>query len=154
MPTQTIEFRTEGASVLCVRIQTSEPATETVVASFDVSVDRVAPHVAAALTAPEREALSKWLKDRKQLQTTLRNETPEDTVLKSLPALLDEAIAAAASSDRINAHTCRDIQQKLEQLQTTLNQLEETQRQQPPELEVMDEEEVLRQRLSEIRKQI
>lgn len=154
MTTRTIEFRTEGESVLCVRIDTSPPRTETIVASFDASVDRIAPHVAAALTAPERQALKKWLEDRKQLQQTLLNETPEDTVLRSLPALLDEAITAATSTDRINVDTCRDIQRKLETLQSILNQLEETQRHQPPELEVMNDEEVLRQRLSEIRKQL
>lgn len=152
-----IEFRTEGNSVLCVRYkvrQSDRRKEESVVATFDAEVDRVAPHVAAALLAPERKMLHQWLLDRRQLKQALRHEPHENTVLGSLPALLDEAISATQSTDDMDAQLYTLIKQKLATLDTALEQVDSQARSGRAELKVMNDEEVLKEQLRTIKRRL
>ncbi len=152
-----IEFRTEGSSVLCLRYKVSPRhgrADEKVVASFDVAVDRVAPHVAAVLTAPERQRLQHWLSDRHTLQQGLRHEPLENTVLESLPALLDEAISAAASAEDMDIATYQLIKRKLTTLERMLDNVESQSQPDKLELKVMNDEEVLKEQLRTIKRRL
>lgn len=83
-----MDFKLDRNQILCMRDGQTAP-----VCAFDAQLDRVPPHVEAALRPRERAALEAWMSDRQ----AVRNASAEQLLIDSLPALLDAGAAALAA---------------------------------------------------------
>ena len=119
-----MEFITKDETILCIRIlknKDSAKETRNTVTSFDAHVGRVAPHVSAVLTLEEVKELELWLKDRTNLQSRLEGQPIEDTILESLPLLLNQATKALKHVDHLDSTVFRSINESLTELSEVLD---------------------------------
>ncbi|MBN0988516.1 hypothetical protein [Amphritea pacifica] len=149
-----MEFITVGETINCVRVFNDPDTGEEkrlVVTSFNAQVDRVAPHVAAALTQDEREQLAHWLTDRTRLQSVLEEKSIETTILETLPALMAQAVDALDKLETLDRKTYESITQSLRALSCALERAESHTTSHSVELDQMQDDEELKERLDVIR---
>lgn len=140
-------------SVYCMR-ETQNPHTgqleEEEVARFNADLEVIAPHVAAALYADERRQLDRWLEERR----AIRQEPKELQVLKALPQLLDEATTSIDAVDQLDEPVFADIARALSAFQLALKKFDDIEPDSDACPRVMDEDEALKERLKELRREI
>jgi len=140
-------------SVYCLR-EVRNPKTgaieEDEIASFGVELEVVAPHVAAALFSAERQQLEQWLQERRQI----RQEPTELQVLRTLPQILSDAAEAIDHVDQLEAPVFADIVRSLSAFQLALKKFEGIEAEEDEGKAVMDEDEALKERLKELRREI
>lgn len=149
-----MEFITVGESIKCVRVFNDPDSGEEqrlVVTSFHAQVDRLAPHVAAALTQSERRQLQGWLNDRTRLQSELGEKSIEHTILETLPALVWQAVDALDTLDTVDLKTYEAITASLNGLTKALERAESHTTKGSVELDQMQGREELKERLDVIR---
>ena len=149
-----MEFITIGDTIKCVRVF-NDPGTgeekRLVVTSFHAQVDRLAPHVAAALTYSERQQLESWLSDRRRLQSELEERAIEHTLLETLPALMLQAVDALDTLETVELHTYEAIKQVQNDLAKALDRAQSHTTKRSVELDSMQDHEELKERLDVIR---
>jgi len=149
-----MEFITAGETINCVRVF-NDPDTgrekAQVVISFNAQVDRVAPHVAAALTRDERQQLENWLADRARLQSVLEEKSIESTILETLPALMMQAVEALDTLPTVDRQTYEAIRTGVKDLTDALERAEPHTASRSVELDQMQGNEELKERLDSIR---
>ncbi|WP_299199589.1 hypothetical protein [uncultured Amphritea sp.] len=149
-----MEFITIGETIKCVRVfddPDSGKEQRLVVTSFHAQVDRLAPHVAAALTLDERKQLESWLADRTRLQSELEEKSIEHTILETLPALMLQAVDALNTLDTVDLKIYEAITASLNDLTSALERAESHTTTNSVELDQMQGNEELKERLDVIR---
>ncbi|WP_428034502.1 hypothetical protein [Amphritea sp.] len=149
-----MEFITLGETIKCVRVFNDPDTGEEqrlLVTSFHAQVDRLAPHVAAALTPDERQQLENWLADRSRLQSQLEEKSIEHTLLETLPALMMQAADALDTLDTVDLKIYQAIKVSLNDLNNALQRAESHSAKSTVELNQMQDQEELKERLDVIR---
>lgn len=149
-----MEFITVGETINCVRVF-NDPDTgrerKQVVISFNAQVDRVAPHVAAVLSGDERQQLEDWLADRARLQSVLEKKSIESTILETLPALMMQAVEALDTLQTVDLKSYEAIRESVKDLTAALDRAEPHTASRSVELDQMQGNEELKERLDAIR---
>ncbi|MAY41549.1 MULTISPECIES: hypothetical protein [unclassified Neptuniibacter] len=147
-----MEFITEGDAVKCIRVISEKPIT---VATFHIDVDRVAPHVASALSSKEIIELELWLKDRSKLQEALKQRPIEVTILEALPGVLDQAANAISELGEVDKNLYQTIRKKISRLTYELDSIEQFKsKTKNVQLDKIPNSEVLKERLETIKDNI
>jgi hypothetical protein len=152
-----MEFITKDETILCIRIiknKDSAKETRNTVTSFDARVGRVAPHVSAVLTVEEVNELELWLKDRTNLQSRLEGQPIEDTILESLPHILNQAVKALKHVNHLDSTVFRSIKESLSDLSEVLDNTERITSTSKAGLKQMNFGEEQKERLNTIKRDI
>ncbi|MCP4595398.1 hypothetical protein [Neptuniibacter sp.] len=151
-----MEFITEGDTVKCIRrIPEGKHVNLITVATFHIDVDRVAPHVASALSSEEIFELEQWLEDRSKLQEALKERPIEITILEALPGVLDQSVSALKELGQLDKDLYKAIRKKITSLTSELDRIDRIE----PEaskvkLKQIPNSEVLKERLETIKDNI
>jgi hypothetical protein len=149
-----MRFITNNKQIECVRnVPTGdgESTRDCVVVSFDDNQNIIPAHVEACLTVPENKILLGWLKERALLTKKLENESVEETVLDALPALLSRAQDALIRSNTLDLELHRKLKSSLQEFDNKLNLFHPLTNGSPLVMNKMQEEEVLKEKLNNIR---
>jgi len=152
-----MEFITKDETILCIRILKNKDLakeTRSTVTSFYAHIGRVAPHVSAALTTEEVEELELWLKDRTSLQSRLEGQPIEDTILESLPLLLNQATKALKHVDHLDSTVFKSINDNLTKLSEVLDHTKRITASGKAGLKQMNSAEEQKERLNRIKRDI
>lgn len=148
-----MKFQVEGRQINCIRIEKDRKTGESeerVVATFDAHLDFAAPHVAAMLTRNELEQLNLWLQDRKKIQS----KSKQQTLLESLPKILQEATKALDTTPVLNEETLKELIMRMHAFAEALDDKLTTTSKRPEELKEMEPSDVLKEQLNVIKKDL
>jgi ABC-type dipeptide/oligopeptide/nickel transport system ATPase component len=149
-----MEFVIDSGKVNCLRLQCdarSGRRQKKLVCSFHENVSRVAPHVAAVLSADEVQQLQQWLDERAQLQAKLQQEPMEKTLLVTLPMLFQQASDALDQVEALDGELYDAIELHLRQLQEKFQRVQARARADAISIDKMQTTDVLKQHLDAIK---
>lgn len=151
-----MEFITEGDTVKCIRcVPEGNHENRITVATFHIDVDRVAPHVASALSSEEISELEQWLEDRSKLQDVLKERPIEITILEALPGVLDQSVSAIKELGQLDKNLYKAIKQKMAALTSELDSIDRLEPEvSKVQLKKIPNSEVLKERLETIKDNI
>lgn len=143
-----MKFITTDYSVKCMR--ESQKGEEEVV-SFDIGVNQVAPHVAAALFPHEVAELESWLAARERLQEHLEQRPDELTLVDVLPALIKDATASLHEIGKIDGRVKTDLKSAIHALDKQLDELLVIAEQRPSGLKEVGRAELIKAKLDVVK---
>ena len=148
-------IRAEG-KIKCIRTSVDKNGNvrESEVAEFDDAIETVAPHVAASLHNGEITQLYSWLQEHITLNRKLAEQPLEKTVLETVPALLDEAIIALEEIATLDIDLHQELKEKLTLFETKLSTFDPLVSEHTPELNAIEDKEILKNQLSKINKEL
>ncbi len=143
-----MKFVTTDFSVRCIR-ETEKGDEE--VASFDINIDQVAPHVAAVLFPTEVEELEAWLRARSELQEHLTERPDELNLIDVLPSLLNEASQVLQEHGKIDLRVKNELKSNIAQLSKELDKLAVISEPKPETIEDLGKAELIKAKLDVIK---
>jgi hypothetical protein len=150
-----MKFVSENSQIKCIRtMEESNLKKEVVVVTFGHQIERVPPHVAARLSEPEIAALDCWLEERSRLQIALEEAPIGKTILETLPALLLEATDTLDESEAMDPKLFKNIKRSLLKLARRLNDVHALTETEIPDLDTMQNSEVLKEQLHALKRNL
>lgn len=150
-----MKFIQKDHSVECIREHGNhDHSSEEIVASFDEQLDSIPPHVAGLLSTSEINELEHWLDEKHQLRASLDNKPLGNTILETLPSLMDEATQALASQDILDKELYKQIKKSLMKLDLRLSRFHKLSEAELSEFNALEQEEVLKEQLNSIQNKI
>lgn len=152
-----MEFVTNGNQIDCIRrvaCNQTQEAREITIVSFDNNQEVIPPHVAACLTPEENKQLQGWLYERAVLTEKLEKDSIEETVLDALPELLIKAREALEKVETIDFELFKRLKISLRELDERLNRFHRLVEESSLELDNLQAEEVLKEKLENIKESL
>jgi|GEM_PF-2743874 len=149
-----MEFVTNENQIKCIRTVLTDGGKikkKFTVVSFDDNQEIIPPHAAASLTQSENRKLQDWLHERALLIKKLDDESVEETVLDTLPDLLTKAKLALEDIDGMDFDLFKRLKVNLRELDERLNRFHSIVEDGKLELESLQPEEILKEKLDNIK---
>lgn len=152
-----MKFAQDNGKINCIRTACCDEDNITkqcLVTSFEANTDFIPQNVVEALTPKELRKLELWMIERALLKSQIAQESKPQSILRALPVFLQVAIEAIDSIDELSIEQFQLITNKLLVLGRKLDGFANLVEGKSIESDTLTHEEVLKEQLSDIKKEL